>query len=267
MGIFSENSTIITGASMGIGRALALQLAGKGAWLTLAARNEAKLDETAALCRERGGRAEVVRTDVAVRQQCEHLIQKCVSAYGRIDTLINNAGITLIAPFEEVTDISLYEKVMQVNFLGAVYCTYYALPHLKETRGRLAAINSLAGLTGVPSRSAYSASKFALNGFFDTLRIEQQDNGVSVTMIYPGFTNTEIRRVGFRGDGQRLTHDPIKKSKTMTPEECARRIIVAVERRKRQVIMTSRAKVGKWLKIIAPETIDRLAKRATERGG
>ena len=267
MGIFSENSTIITGASMGIGRALALQLAEKGAWLTLGARNEDKLEETAALCRERGGRALAVRTDVAVREQCEHLIQSGVSAYGRIDTLINNAGITMVAPFEEVTDISLYEKIMQVNYLGAVYCTYYALPHLKKTKGRLAVINSLAGLTGVPSRSAYSASKFALNGFFDTLRIEQEDNGVTVTMIFPGFTDTGIRRVGYGGDGRQLTHDPIKKSKTMSAEECARRILDTVARRKRENIMTSRAKVGKWLKIISPETIDRLAKKATERGG
>jgi len=191
---FRENVVVITGASSGIGRELAFQLADQGAWLSLAARNAERLESAAAQCRERGGKALVVPTDVSQQGQCRNLIERTVAEYDRIDALINNAGITMWARFDELQDLSLLEWIMQVNYLGSLYCTYYALPYLKQTRGRIVGVSSLTGKTGVPTRSGYAASKHAMVGFFDSLRIELADDGVSVTMIYPGFVATEARK-------------------------------------------------------------------------
>jgi short-subunit dehydrogenase len=179
---FRENVVVITGASSGIGRELAFQLADQGAWLSLAARNAERLDAAAAQSRERGGKALIVPTDVSQQSQCRNLIERTVAEYHRIDTLINNAGITMWARFEEIQDLSLLEWIMQVNYLGSLYCTYYALPYLKHTRGRIVGVSSLTGKTGVPTRSGYAASKHAMAGFFDSLRIELADDGVSVTI-------------------------------------------------------------------------------------
>ena len=169
---FHENVVIITGASSGIGRELAHQLAERGAWLCLAARDTDRLEAVADLCAHRSGRAIAVPTDVAQRQQCEDLVARTVEEFGRLDTLINNAGITMWALFEELQDLEPLERIMQVNYFGSVYCTYAALPHLKESQGRLVAVASLTGKAGVPTRSGYAASKHAMVGFFDTLRIE-----------------------------------------------------------------------------------------------
>ena len=185
--VFRDNVVIITGASSGIGRELAFQLADQGAWLSLAARGAERLASVASHCRERGGQALIVPTDVSQESLCQALIAQTVQEYGRIDTLINNAGITMWAKFEEIRDLHLFEHMMQVNYLGSVYCTYHALPFLKQTRGRIVGVSSLTGKTGVPTRSGYAATKHAMAGFFDSLRIELADYGVSVTMVYPGF--------------------------------------------------------------------------------
>jgi NAD(P)-dependent dehydrogenase (short-subunit alcohol dehydrogenase family) len=146
---FLQNSVIVTGASLGIGRQLALQLAEKGAWLTLAARSAEELDRVAGLCRDRGGKAIAVTTDVSDQSQCKVLVERSIDEYGRIDTLINNAGIGMRARFEELPDSSLLETIMRVNFWGGVYCTHYALPHLKETQGRIVVIISGGGKFGM----------------------------------------------------------------------------------------------------------------------
>lgn len=263
---FLDNVVIITGASAGIGRELALQLAGQGAWLVLAARNAQRLEEVAALCRQRGGRALVVPTDVSQQSQCQALVERTIAEYGRIDTLINNAGITMWARFEELQRLDLLEQIMRVNYLGSMYCTFYALPYLKKTRGRIVGISSLTGKAGVPTRSGYAASKHAMVGFFDSLRIEVADDGVSVTMIYPGFVATEVRLRAFGADGQPLGQSPVREAEVMTAETCARLIIKAVASRKRELIMTFRGKVGQWLKLIAPGLVDRIARKAIEQG-
>lgn len=266
---FRENVAIITGASSGIGRELALQLAGQGAWLALAARHEADLKEVAACCRERGGRggrALVVPTDVSVNHQCRDLIDATVSEYGRIDTLINNAGISMWSRFDELETLEFFDTIMRVNYLGAVYCTYWALPHLKETKGRIVGVSSLTGRTGVPTRSGYAASKHAMAGFFDSLRIELIDSGVTVTMIYPDFVATEARKRAFGPDGKPMGDSPVHEAEIMTAEECARQIIKAMGRRKRELIMSARGRIGQWIKLIAPGLIDRIARRAIERG-
>jgi short-subunit dehydrogenase len=263
---FRDNVVVITGASDGIGAEMALQLAAQGAWLTLAARDAQKLEAVAAGCRARGGRALVVPTDVGVEAQCRAMIDRTVAEYGRIDTLVNNAGVSMWARFDQVTDLAPFETMMRVNYMGAVYCTHAALPHLKKTRGRIVGVSSLTGLTGVPTRSGYAATKHAMNGFFDSLRIELADEGVTVTMVYPGFVSTGIRQRAFGPDGRPLASNPVQESEVMTPEECARQIIAAAAGRRRGLVMTARAKVGQWIKLVAPGVVDRIARRAIEQG-
>jgi short-subunit dehydrogenase len=239
---FSENVAIVTGASSGIGRELALQLADQGAWLALAARRAEALGEVAAQCRQRGGRALVVPTDVTQPAQCENLVARTVAEYRRIDTLFNNAGIATRARFDEIRDLALIEQIMRVNYLGSVACTYYALPHLKQTKGRIVGICSAAGKWGLPKVSAYSASKHAMAGFFDSLRIELADCGVSVTMIYPGSVATRGRQA----------------SRAIMPvETCVRAIVKAAAQRKRELVMPFIGRVGLWFKLIAPRLLDR----------
>ena len=263
---FRENVVVITGGSAGIGRELAFQLAAKGAWLALAARDASLLEATATESRNRGARAISVPTDVAVESQCRALIERAVAEYGRIDTLINNAGISMHARFDELGSVEPLERVMQINYFGSVYCTHYALPHLKRSRGRIVAVSSLAGITGVPTRTAYAGSKHAMAGFFDSLRIELADDGVSVTIVYPGFVATDIASRGLGPGGRPLGHRPIDNNAVMSAEECARRIISAAAARRRQLIMTRRARIGQWLRLVAPDLIDRVAARAIERG-
>jgi short-subunit dehydrogenase len=264
--VFKDNVVILTGASSGIGREAALQLAGQGAWLALAARDADRLEQVAAECGRRGGRAIGVKTDVAIESDCRNLIERTVAEYGRLDTLINNAGISMWTPFDQLQDLSILNRIMQVNYLGAAYLTYYALPHLKQTRGRLVAVSSLAGKNGLPTRSGYAASKHAMVGLFDSLRIELAGTGISVTLIYPGFVTSEIRERAYGADGRPLGKSPVRESEVMSAEECARIMIAAIAKRKRDEVMTLRGKLGQWLKLIAPGLVDKAARRAIEEG-
>ncbi|HUL56467.1 MAG TPA: SDR family oxidoreductase [Usitatibacter sp.] len=261
-----DNVVIVTGASKGIGAELARQLAAKGARLVLAARNETELEAVAAECRKLGANVVAIRADVTVERDCQALVAGAVLAFGRLDTLVNNAGATMWARFEDIDDVSILERIMQVNYMGAVYCTHHALPHLKQSKGRIVGISSLAGKVGVPTRTGYSAAKHAMAGFFDSLRIELDDSGVTVTMIYPGFVATGIRENATGPDGKPILVSPVKEGEVMGVEECARLIVRAVERRDREVVMTARGKMGQWLKLVAPSLVDRIAKRAVEKG-
>ncbi len=263
---FRDNVVILTGASTGIGEAMAQQLAAQGAWLALAARNTARLEAVAADCRARGGRALVVPTDVTDQEECRELIDRTVAEYGRIDTLINNAGLSMWMKLEEVEDLSTLEYLMRVNYFGSLYCTYYALPHLKKTRGRIVAIASVAARTGVPTRTGYAASKHAMVGFFESLRIEVEDDGVSVTIAYPDFVASGMHTRSLGADGRPLGHNPLQLDKVMTSEECARLTLAGAAARRRQVVMSTRARLGQWLKLIAPGQVDRIAKRAIKKG-
>jgi short-subunit dehydrogenase len=264
--IFKDKVVVITGASSGIGRELAYQLSEQGARLSLAARNGERLATVAKECQARGGRAIALVTDVSEQAQCAQLIQRTVDHYDRIDMLVNNAGITMWANFEEVRDISFYEQIMRVNYLGSVYCTYYALPFLKKTKGQIVAISSLAGKNGIPKRSGYAASKHAMVGFFDTLRIELEEHGISVTMVYPDFVATESHKKAFGADGKPIGKSPIREREVMPAEKCATLIIQAAATQKRELIMTWRGKVGLWVKLIAPSLVDRVAKKAITEG-
>ena len=253
---------ILTGASEGIGRALALELAGRGARLALAARDRERLESLAQECRARGGDARALPTDVTNAQDCEWLIDETVKAFGGIDVLVHNAGITMWSRFDALRDLSIFERIMDVNYFAPVRLTALALPHLKASKGLLVAVASLAGITGVPERSGYAASKHAMIGFFDSLRIELAGSGVDVTVVAPDFVVTEIHKRAIGPDGEPLGESPMKQDRIMTADACAARIARAIERRERQVLMSLRGKFGRSLKLLAPGVIDRIAAKA-----
>jgi short-subunit dehydrogenase len=260
-----DKVVVITGASKGIGAELARQLAAKGAKLVLAARDLSELENVAGQCKQAGGQAIAVRADVTIDRDCAAIMTGAALAYGRIDALVNNAGATMWARFDEIEDVSILDRIMQVNYMGAVRCTKHALPYLRQSRGLIVGIASLTALTGVPTRSGYAASKHAMRGFFDSLRIELMGSGVDVTMIYPGFVDTGIRENSAGPDGKPIGHVPVRLD-MMSVEECARITVAAIEARKREVVMTARGKMGAWLKLVAPGVVDRMARRVIEKG-
>jgi short-subunit dehydrogenase len=253
---------ILTGASEGIGRALALELAAHRARLALAARDRERLESLAQECRARGGEARSLPTDVTSQQDCEWLVNETVAAFGGIDVLVHNAGITMWSRFDALQDLSIFEKIMEVNYFAPVRLTALALPELKKSHGLLVAVASLAGLTGVPERSGYAASKHAMIGFFDSLRIELAGSGVDVSVVAPDFVVSEIHKRAIGPDGEPLGESPMVQTRIMTAESCARRIARAIDRRERQVLMSARGKLGRWLKLLAPSVIDRMAAKA-----
>jgi len=263
---FQEKVILVTGASSGIGKALCLELAIERPRLVLAARDEAGLEQVAKACREKGAETLVVPTDVASEEACRNLVERAAERFGGIDVLVNNAGMTMWSPFEELQDLSLYDRLMRVNFLGSVYPTYYALPYLKRSRGRIVVVSSVAGLTGVPARTGYSATKHALFGFFDSLRIELADTGVSVTMIAPDFVLSEIHRRAIGPDGRPLGQSPMQESKIMSAEQCAAMIVRAMRKRQRLLITSLRGRLGRWVRLLAPGLIDAIARTAIREG-
>jgi short-subunit dehydrogenase len=253
---------IITGASDGIGAEIARQLArrrGADLALVLAARNGAMLDAVAAECMALGAQALAVPTDVSDQAQCLRLVAAAVQRYGRIDALVNNAGRSGHALFEDVQDLGWYEEMMRINLWGSVWCTHAALPWLKQSRGCVVAVASLAGLVGVPGRTAYSASKFAMSGFFEALRAEMKGSGVGVTTAYPGVVDTRIRYRGYNAAGGELGSSSLKEEKAMPVQECAALIIDGMDRRKREVVMSAKGKLGRWMKLIAPGMVEDMA--------
>lgn len=253
---------ILTGASEGIGRALALELAGRGARLALAARDRGRLDSVAQECRARGGEALAIPTDVTSTQDLEWLVGETVKAFGGIDVVVHNAGITMWSRFDALEDLSILERLMEVNYLAPARLTKLTLPHLRESRGLIVAVASLAGLTGVPERSGYAASKHAMIGFFDSLRIELAGTGVDVSVVAPDFVVSEIHKRAIGPDGEPLGQSPMMQSKIMTAEECARRIARAIGKRQRLLLMSTRGKFGRWIRLVAPALVDRIAARA-----
>ena len=253
---------ILTGASEGIGRALALELAARGARLALAARDRDRLESLAQECRGRGGDALAVPTDVTNQQDLEWLVAETLKTFGGVDAVIHNAGITMWSRFDALADLSIFERIMEVNYLAPVRLTALTLPHLKQTRGLIVAVASLSGLTGVPERTGYAASKHAMIGFFDSLRIELAGSGVDVSVIAPDFVVSEIHKRAIGPDGEPLGASPMKQSKIMTADECARQIVRAMGKRQRLLLMSARGKLGRWLKILAPSVIDRMAAKA-----
>jgi len=262
MGTFAGKTLLITGASEGIGRALALELAAEGPNLLLSARNAARLQETAAECRARGARAEIFAADVARSADCAACVARAVELFGGLDVLVNNAGITMWARFDAVSDFSVYERLLAVNYLGAVHMTAAALPHLKRSRGLIVAIASIAGLTGVPERTGYAASKHAMVGFFESLRIELEGSGIDVTIVAPDFVVSEIHRRATGPDGRPLGQTPMQEGRIMSAARCAQLIAAAMRRRQRLLITSARGRLGRWARLLVPRLVDASAMRA-----
>ena len=247
---------VITGASSGIGRALAKEFAAKGARLSLGARRtdlleqlQSELPDTEML---------IIKTDVSIENDCRLLIEKTIERFGQIDILINNAGISMRALFEEV-DTKVIRQLMDVNFFGTVYCSKFALPHLLKTKGSLVGVISIAGYVGLPGRTGYSASKFAIRGFLDTVRIENLKKGLHVLVAAPGFTASEVRKVALTNDGSQQRETPRDESIMMSAEECARHIVRAIEKRKRELILTfTEGKLTVFLGKFFPSLLDKL---------
>jgi short-subunit dehydrogenase len=258
---------VITGASSGIGEALAQSYASRGHNVVLAARAKDAIDRVAAECERAGGKALAVPTDVTEPEACRALVDRAVERFGGIDVLVNNAGQSMWARFDEVTDLSLFDRIMRVNYLGSVYCTHFALPHVKRARGLLVAVSSLTGKTGVPTRTGYAASKHAMQGFFDSLRIELLGTGVDVLVVSPGFVRTGIRERVLGPDGNPTGRSPRDEEggATMSIEQCTRLMVRAIDRRDRELVMTGAAKVGMWVKLVAPALVDRMALRAVTK--
>ena len=252
----SEKIVIITGASSGIGEALAREYAARGYKLSLGARRIEKLE---ALMKDfPGGEFLCLKTDVSKEDECRNLIKKTIERFGRIDILINNAGVSMRALFQD-TDLEVVHRIMDVNFYGTVYCTKFSLPWLLESKGSLVGVISIAGHVGLPGRSAYSASKFAIRGFLDTLRIENLHKGLHVLVAAPGFTATEVRKVALSADGTAQGETPRNESRMMTADTCAHLIIKAIDKRKRSLILTIiEGKVTVFLSKFFPALLDKL---------
>ena len=247
--------TIITGASSGIGKALVLEWLHRGAKVVLAARNEEAMKEIVA-----GFEADqylILPTDIGKEDECRQLIQAAVKRFGRIDVLINNAGISMRALFADV-DLAVISRLMQINFWGAVYCTKYALPYLLESKGSVVGVSSIAGYKGLPARSGYSASKFALQGFLESLRIENLKTGLHVLIACPGFTASNIRKTALAKDGSTQGESPRAEDKMMSAETVATRIVEATLKRRRTLILTGQGKLTVLLNKLFPKITDKL---------
>ena len=262
MGTFTGKTVLITGASEGIGRALALALAPQRAQLALNARNETRLAETVRECTARGAVALALPADVSRQEDCAAMVARAVAHFGALDVLVNPAGITMWSRFDALGDLGVFTQLLATNYLGAVYATAAALPALKATRGLIVAVASIAGLTGVPERTGYAASKHAMVGFFESLRIELAGSGVDVTIVAPDFVVSETHRRAVGPDGRPLGITPMRESHLMSADECARLIVAAMRRRDRLLITSARGRFGRWARLIAPAVVDRIAARA-----
>lgn len=250
-----DKVVVITGASSGIGRALAVKAFDQGCRVVLAARNQEAMEEVV-----KGwppGRCLVVRTDVSNPEDCEHLIDKTVESFGGVDVLINNAGISMRALFADVR-LEVIEDLMRINFWGSVYCSKYALPWLLKSGGSLVGVSSIAGYKGLPARSGYSASKFALQGFLESVRVENLRKGLHVLIACPGFTASNIRKTALSKDGSTQGESPRKEEKMMSAERVAHHIIKAITKRKRTLVLTRQGKLTVFLNKLFPGLTDKL---------
>ena len=262
MDSFTGKTVLITGASTGIGRALALELARDGAALALNARDAQRLDATARECAALGAQVLAVPGDVSAPADCAAIVARALERFGRLDALVNNAGVTMWARFDALTDLAGLERLLEVNYLGAAHVTAAALPHLKASRGLIVAVASIAGLTGVPERTGYAASKHAMVGFFESLRIELRGSGVDVTIVAPDFVVSELHKAALGPDGRPLGVSPMDEPHIMTSEQCGHLVAGAMRRRQRLLITSRRGRLGRWARLVVPQLVDRLAARA-----
>jgi short-subunit dehydrogenase len=253
-----DKTVIITGASSGIGKSLAYEFAKRGANLVLGARQYVALCEiTQDLEQKFGIRAVAIHCDVSVEDECDQLIKQTLLTFKKIDVLVNNAGISMRALFNDV-DVKVLKELMDVNFWGTVYCTKAALPSIIKTQGTIVGVSSIAGYKGLPGRTGYSASKFAMNGFLDALRVETLKTGINVLTACPGFTASNIRNTALDKNGKQQGESTLHEEKMMTADEVAKIIVDGVENRSRTLIMTGQGKLTVALSKFIPGFLDKM---------
>ena len=254
---FSNKVVIVTGASSGIGKACAIAFAKAGADVVLASRNESELKNVEREISSLGVKTLCVATDVSKENDCKNLIETTIKNFGRVDVLINSAGISMRALFEDV-QLDVLRRVMEINFWGTVYLAKLALPHLLQTRGSVVGISSIAGKTGLPGRTGYSASKFAMEGFLQTVRIENIKKGLHVLVACPGFTASNIRNSALNASGEKQGESPRDENKMMQPDVAAEKILKAVVKRKRDLVLTSEGTLTVLLSRFFPSLLDKM---------
>ena len=254
---FKHKSVVVTGASSGIGAALACEFAARGARVAMCARSVDKLAAVAETIRSRGGEVIYQGVDVTDPEACKNFIDAAVAAFGGIDILICNAGLSMRALFDDV-DLSVLHRLMDVNFWGTVNCTKYALPYLQASHGSLVGISSVAGLHGLPGRTGYSASKYAMTGFLETIRIENLKKGLHVMIACPGFTASNVRFAALTADGSPQGETPRDEAKMMTAEQVAAIVARDIARRKRLCLMEAEGRATHFVKKFAPAFLDKM---------
>ncbi len=246
---------IITGASSGIGKALAETFARRGCKIVITGRNEERLNNTYQEFFQKGYPCYAIQADHSLEEDNKRMADEVIQHFGRIDILINNAGISMRALFNDL-DPEVIRKVMDINFYGAVYATKYCLPHIIKQKGSVIGISSIAGFRGLPGRTGYSASKFALQGFLEALRTEMIPEKVHVLTACPGFTASNIRKTALVKDGSSQGESPRNEQKMMSAEECADHIYNATVKRKKFLILTRQGKLTVWMNKLFPSWMD-----------
>ncbi len=257
-GFFQDKVVIVTGGTDGIGKALVKDLIQKGAKVATCGRNQDKLY---ALQMEFPGQLlHTMVADVSRYEDCEQLVSSTVKTFGGIDIIINNAGVSMRALVQDL-DISVIEKVMNINFYGAVYATKLALPYILSRKGTIVGVSSIAGYRGLPGRSGYSASKFALQGWLEALRTELLESGVNVMWVCPGFTSSNIRNAALNKEGKHQGESPMDEDKMMTAEACATHILKSIEKKKRTLVLTFTGKRTILMNRFFPSLTDKMVRK------
>jgi dehydrogenase/reductase SDR family protein 7B len=259
-----DKVVVITGGSSGIGKALAEIFGKNGSKILITGRNKSELDKTASELKQAGINIIGFVADASVEEDNKKMVAEALKHFEKIDVLINNAGITMRALFEEV-DMSVVKKVMDINFYGALYATQACLHEIIKNKGSVIGISSIAGFRGLPGRTGYSASKFALNGFLEVLRTEMLYQGVHVLTACPGFTASNIRNRALTRDGSVQGESPRDENKMMTAEECASHIYNATLKRKNFLVLTMQGKLAVWLNKLFPSLADKMVYNVMEK--
>jgi short-subunit dehydrogenase len=255
MSNFTDKIVVITGGSDGIGKALVAQFLALGAKVATCGRNENKLSLLAA--EFPSSNLFTAQVDVSKQDESEAFIKQVVDNWGRIDVLINNAGISMRALVSEVS-VQTLQNVMDINFWGTVYCTKAALASIQQNKGVIVGVSSIAGYRGLPGRSGYSASKFALNGWLEALKTELYASGTHVMWVCPGFTTSNIRNAALDKNANAQGESPMDEGSMMSSEECATHIIHAIEKRKRSLVLTFTGKRTVFMNKYFPAWADKL---------
>ncbi len=258
MASFSDKVVLVTGGSSGIGKALVAEALAQGALVAACGRSLQRLEN--AFPEADRSRLLLIVTDVRDEGACATFVAEAMTRWGRIDVLINNAGISMRALFQDAP-LSVIRDLMDINFWGTVQCTKAALPAIRASSGAIVGISSIAGYRGLPARSGYSASKFAVQGFLEALRTELLHSGVHVMWVSPGFTASNIRNVALGAGGNAQGETPLDEASLMSAEECARRTLKAIAARKRSLVMTGQGKLTVWLSKLLPGLADKLVYR------